>query len=135
MRAMAVLLALGVPSAAWGQPIPDACAAHVGMPRGTVAPCSGILVPPDLPDTCTAITAGLSACRRRSAGDRAECDVRVQAIEAKLAAVEAARVAERAAGQAIVTPDPGIDWSAFAWGLAVGAVVVGGISLGVAIAR
>ena len=109
----------------------EPCLAMAGLVEGAVAPCSGVLVPPDYPDACSAVTSGLEACRRRRAGDRAYCDARVEAISAKLAAVEASRQAERAAGQAIVTPDRAIDWSAFGWGGGVGAIIVGAIAGGV----
>jgi hypothetical protein len=108
----------------------------VGLPTGTPAPCDGILVPPDQPDACDAVTASLMSCRRRLAGAREQHRIELAAAHEELAGLERAKAAERAACRDRVAPERRTDWSAVAWGVVAGMVTAGLIAGGaVALSR
>lgn len=130
---MRTVLAFACVGLVTGSARAEPCTGMVGLPAGAVTPCGGILVPPDVPDACSANAESLMSCRRRIVGLQVQHGIEVAGLTGRIERIERARQDERAACQALAAVDPGTDWGAVAWGIVAG-LVVGALAVGVPVA-
>jgi hypothetical protein len=112
----------------------EPCEGSTVMHAGAVAPCTGILTPGARATQCLACEDELKACDIRLEAAREAARIDHEAAQATIADLQRA-LADEAGHAAGAIEAPGFDWGAFGWGLAIGAVLVGGVAAGVVIAR
>jgi hypothetical protein len=112
----------------------EPCETSTVMRAGLPAPCTGILTPAARAAQCLACEDERAACHLRLEAAREAARIDHEAAQATIADLQRA-LADEAAHAAGAIEAPGFDWGAFGWGLAIGAVLVGGVAAGVVIAR